>query len=85
MSEEKTLRFAQKTLIAGVGTSAVLFLFGLAFSDKLIRAGVWVLALTPVARVAVLGWGYAKLKEYRIAACALVVLIMIFSGFWAAQ
>ena len=78
-------KLIQRTLLTGVFLS--LFFFSLGFALRFsgspaagvfLRTGCLLLALTPVARVAMLVYGYWRKGEYHFALAAFTVLGLLF-------
>jgi len=83
-SEKKLGKLIQRTLLSGVFLSLFFFFLGFVFrltgsaaADGLLRTGVWLLALTPAARVIMLVYGYCRTKEYHFALAAFTVLSLL--------
>jgi Protein of unknown function (DUF1634) len=73
-------------LTAGVFTSGALLLLGLSFGlEPLLRAGVLLLMLTPVARVLVLTIGLFREGDRRFAFVSFVVLAILVAGIVVAR
>ncbi|MBI5882628.1 MAG: DUF1634 domain-containing protein [Elusimicrobia bacterium] len=77
-------RLIQRTLQAGVACSVALLLLGgvlglasSAASGAVLGAGILVLVLTPVARVAMLIYGFHRSGEQFFALASLVVLLLL--------
>jgi uncharacterized membrane protein len=72
-------------LKAGLGLSTVLLALGLVLgSPSLLRWGVLLLMLTPVARVAVVTVGLAFDRDWTFAMVSLFVLGVLAAGIWMA-
>lgn len=78
-------RLIQRTLRTGVFLSLFFFILGFAlklsgfaFADAVLSAGVFLLALTPAARVTMLIYGYCRTKEYHFALASFIVLALLF-------
>jgi uncharacterized membrane protein len=68
-------------LTAGIVLSSVLFVLGLGFSSPpLLKAGVLLLMLTPVARVVILTAGLLRERDYFFGLVSLFVLGVLLSG-----
>ncbi len=85
MSEEALGKLIRRTLLTGIYLSLVSFLLGFvcrfsgsASAGMFLRAGVLLLIMTPVARVAMLAFGYARAGEYRFALASFMVLFLLF-------
>jgi len=83
-SDKEFGKLIQRTLLAGVSLSLFFFFLGFVFrfsgfqsAGAAFRAGVLALALTPVARVAMLVYGYWRTKEYRFALASFTVLALL--------
>lgn len=83
-SEKDFSRLIQRTLLSGVALCVLLFLTGFAHTAAgsaggtvLLRAGVFVLLLTPAARVAMLIYGYLRGGEIYFALASFVVLALL--------
>lgn len=83
-SEKDFGRLIRRTLSSGVFLSLFFFFlgFGLRFSGSscsasALKTGVFLLALTPAARVAMLIYGYWRTKEYHFALAAIIVLVLL--------
>ena len=77
-------RLIQRTLQAGVACSVALLLLGgvlglasSAASGTVLAAGIVVLVLTPVARVAMLVYGFHRSGERFFSLASLVVLLLL--------
>ena len=85
-SEKDFGKLIQRTLRTGVFLS--LFFFFLGFGLRLsgswaagavaLQTGVFLLVLTPAARVAMLVYGYLRTKEYHFALASFAVLALLF-------
>lgn len=76
-------RAIEVALSGGVLVSGVFLLLGLATgSVSLIRSGVVLLMLTPVARVLVLTVGLLHERDYLFGALSLWILAVLASGIW---
>lgn len=88
VTERDIGRMIQRTLLIGVWLALACFAAGLALrllghpalAGNWFLAGVVVLILTPVARVAMLVFGYWRAKEYAFAMAALVVLSLLLAA-----
>jgi uncharacterized membrane protein len=85
VTEREVGRLIQRTLQIGVWLALACFAVGLALrllahpaaAGNWFLAGVVALILTPVARVAMLAFGYWRAKEYAFTLAALVVLSLL--------
>jgi hypothetical protein len=85
-SERSLGRLIQRTLLAGITLSLLAFLLGFSCrlsgfqsaADRLLRTGVIMLIMTPVARVAMLAYGYWRKEESRFALASAAVLALLF-------
>jgi uncharacterized membrane protein len=76
-------RAIEVALTGGVLTSGLLLLLGLATGSlALLRSGVVLLMLTPVARVLVLTVGLFHERDYLFGALSLWILAVLASGIW---
>ena len=83
---EKNLgKLIQRTLLSGVFLSLLFFFFGFVSavsgfgrSGAIFSAGTAILLLTPVARVAMLVYGYWRTREYNFSLAAFIVLALLF-------
>ena len=85
LSEIYLRKLIQRTLRAGVLLGMLCFalgfagrVFGCAHSEALLRYGVLLLIITPVARVAMLAYGYGRSGELRFAALSAAILALLF-------
>ncbi|MCM2266200.1 MAG: DUF1634 domain-containing protein [Elusimicrobiales bacterium] len=83
-TEKDFSRLIQRTLLAGVFLSALLLFCGFAFAaagspagGACLKAGVLALLLTPVARVAMLVYGYLRGGEAYFALASFIVLALL--------
>ena len=77
-------RVVGAALRGGTAISSFLIFCGLLFSwcgvepgEGLLRTGIAALILTPVLRVAVLAWAFARLRDWRYLAASLGVLCVM--------
>ncbi|MBI5208961.1 MAG: DUF1634 domain-containing protein [Elusimicrobia bacterium] len=84
MTEKEFGGLIQRTLLGGVSISLLLFLSGAilrlggsGLSEACLAAGVVALVLTPVARVAMLAYGFFMVGEYWLSAASGVVLALL--------
>jgi len=91
MTEKDLQKAISRVLFYGVWLCAALGLAGFAlgfFSGvsgrRVMLAGLLVLLLTPVLRMALLAAGYARLGKTRFAVYAVFVLLVMLGGFLAA-
>jgi uncharacterized membrane protein len=78
-------RVVEATLSTGLGLSAALLVAGLTFSStSLLRAGIVLLILTPVARVTAVTLGLLQARDWAFAFLSLAVLAVIASSAWVA-
>lgn len=90
-AEKQVQKLIQKTLVSGVALSATLLTAGLIlvsisgfFSSTgrvLTDSGLLLLLMTPVARIAMLGYGYCRNGQPGFAVMAAAVLILLTAGF----
>jgi uncharacterized membrane protein len=87
-SEKDFGKLIQRTLLAGVFLSLLFFFLGFALklsgsalaAGSALRTGVLVLVLTPVARVAMLVYGYCRTREYHFALASFIVLSLLLAS-----
>jgi uncharacterized membrane protein len=73
-------------LSAGVIVSSLLLVGGLAWHDAgLLRWGILLLMLTPVARVVVVTVGLVHERDWLFALVSLWILVVLGSGLWVAM
>lgn len=84
-SEKDFGRLIRRTLSAGVFLSLFFFFLGFVFTlsgsaaaGAVLKAGVILLLLTPVARVIMLIYGYWRTREYHFALASFIVLSLLF-------
>ena len=84
-SDRSLGKLIQRTLQAGIGLCLTAFAIGfflrMSGSDgagSFLRAGAFLLIMTPAARVAMLAYGYGRSGEYRFAAASAAVLVLLF-------
>ncbi len=78
-------RAIEVVLTAGLLLSALLLLAGLAGGgDRVLRAGLGLLWLTPCARVVVLTVGLALERDARFAGLSAGILLVLLSSVWVA-
>ena len=87
-SEKHFTKLVQRTLLAGVVLCLLLFFFGVLFrisgnpsAGGFFTAGVMALLLTPAARVAMLVYGFYKMRESLMALAAVTVLVLLLTAF----
>jgi uncharacterized membrane protein len=75
----------EKALKVGLALSTALLLVGLVLgSPGLLRGGILLLMMTPVARVAVVTVGLALERDWAFTLVSLFVLAILGSGIWVA-
>jgi uncharacterized membrane protein len=75
----------EKGLTVGLALSTGLLLFGLVLGvPGLLRGGILLLMLTPVARVAVVTVGLAFERDWTFTLVSLFVMAVLTSGIWVA-
>lgn len=83
-----------KLLLIGVVIASVLIALGVlgmvlnlqpAQASQLITAGLVVLMLTPILRVATALWIYVREGDFVFAAISLIVLLVLVAGIWMGQ
>jgi uncharacterized membrane protein len=75
----------EKGLTVGLALSTGLLLFGLVLGmPGLLRGGILLLMLTPVARVAVVTVGLAFERDWTFTLVSLFVMAVLASGIWVA-
>lgn len=85
MSARPLERAIEVVLTAGLLASASLLLGGLALDRPgLLRGGLLILMMTPLARLVVLTVGLLHDRDWIFAAVSLWVLLVIVSGMWVA-
>jgi uncharacterized membrane protein len=78
-------RTIEGVLFTGLVTSGLLLVAGLAVhADALLRGGIVILMVTPLARVVVLTAGLLRERDYLFGLVSLVVLAVLASGITAA-
>jgi len=84
-SEKSLGKLIQRTLRCGIFLGMLSFAFGFAgrlfgapSPEAFLRLGVLLLIMTPVARVAMLVYGYGRAGEYRFAAASAAILALLF-------
>jgi uncharacterized membrane protein len=81
MSHLRLERVVEVALTLGVATSGLLLLAGLSLArEAILRAGIVLLMLTPVARVAIMTFGLFRQGDRRFGFVSLAVLAVLVAG-----